>query len=296
MTTPSTTPQGTAPVAAYRERAVMFGRSGQLLGIWTEPKGPATGIPVIILGAGILHRIGPSRVAVHLARALAARGHAVLRFDLSGIGDSGRPPEPALETAVTADIKDAIDLACARDKEGRWAGRVAFVGFCSGADNALHAGSDDARVHAAIVFDPTVHRTRGFHLRELANGLRKPQAWLNLLTGRSIVARIEKWRNRTDPLRRPPGYYGLLVATREETDRRARRFRENGGRLRFVLSSGVIRYCNAPEQVREALPTAFSAEQFDVVWAPHLDHVFGTRAQVDWFVQDSAEWLGALKP
>ncbi|HRG99170.1 MAG TPA: dienelactone hydrolase family protein, partial [Polyangiaceae bacterium] len=95
----------------------------------------------------------------------------MLRFDLSGIGDSGRPTEPSLEAAVTADIRDAVDLACARDKDGKWAGRIAFVGFCSGADNALHAGSDDPRVHAAVLFDPTVHRTRGFHRRELARSL-----------------------------------------------------------------------------------------------------------------------------
>jgi pimeloyl-ACP methyl ester carboxylesterase len=283
-------------VNAYRERAVMFGRTGGLLGIWSEPKGGATGIPVIVLGAGILHRIGPSRVAVHLARLLASRGHPVLRFDLSGIGDSGRPAEPSLEAAVTADIRDAVDHACARDKDGKWAGRIAFVGFCSGADNALHAGSDDPRVHAAVLFDPTVHRTRGFYARELAHSLTSVRAWTNFLTGRSLKARYERWRGRTDPLRRPPGYYGLLVASPEETDRRARVFREHGGRMRFVLSSGVKHYCNAPEQVREALPTAFAADRFEVVWAPHLDHVFGTRAQVDWFVKDSAEWLGGLQP
>ena len=292
MTTPASTPA----VSAHRERAVMFGRNGGLLGIWTEPKGGATGIPVIILGAGILHRIGPSRVAVHLARALAARGHPVLRFDLSGIGDSGRPTEPSLEAAVTADIRDAVDLACARDKDGKWAGRIAFVGFCSGADNALHAGSDDPRVHAAVLFDPTVHRTRGFHRHELARSLTSGRAWGNFLTGRSLKARIDRWRGSADPLRRPPGYYGLLVASPEETDRRARAFRDHGGRLRFVLSSGVRHYCNAPEQVREALPTAFTPAQFDVVWASHLDHVFGSRAQVDSFVKDTAEWLGALAP
>lgn len=291
-----TAPESTPIVSAFRERAVMFGRNGGLLGIWSEPKGGATGIPVIVLGAGILHRIGPSRVAVHLARALAARGHPVLRFDLSGIGDSGRPTEPSLEAAVTADIRDAIDLACARDKDGRWVDKVAFVGFCSGADNALHAGSDDPRVHAAVLFDPTVHRTTGFHVREISHGLLNARIWLNFLSGRMLRARIARWRDRTDPLRRPPGYYGLLVASREETDRRARAFREHGGRLRFVLSSGVTRYCNSPEQVREALPTAFSPDRFVVVWALHLDHVFGTRSQVDWFVNDAAEWLGGLSP
>lgn len=282
--------------APYRERAVLFGRSGGLLGIWCEPRGTATEIPVIVLGAGILHRIGPSRVAVHLARSLAARGHAVLRFDLSGIGDSARATETSLEAAVTGDIRDAIDLACAREKGTPWADQVAIVGFCSGADNALHAGSDDTRVRAAVLFDPTVHRTAGFHRREMLQSLTSVRAWMSVLSGRWMAKRIEQWRGRAASVRRPPGYYGLLVAPREETDKRARAFREHGGRLRFVLSSGAQRYCNAAEQVREAMPTAFDPARFEVVWAPHLDHVFGTRAQVDWFVKDSSAWLARLAP
>lgn len=280
----------------YRERAVLFGRNGSLLGIWSEPKGPATGIPVVILGAGILHRIGPSRVSVQLARALAARGHAALRFDLSGIGDSARAGEPSLEQAVTADIRDAIALACEQAKGGRWADQVAFVGFCSGADNALHAGSDDPRVRAAVLFDPSVHRTPGFRRRDLLRTLRQSSAWMNLLSGRSLRVRLARWRGGDDPQRRPPGYYGLLVASPEETDRRARAFRDHGGQLRFVLSSGVHGYCNAPEQVSEALPSAFTPSQFHVVWAPHLDHVFGSRSQVDWFVTDASEWLARIAP
>lgn len=278
----------------YRERAVLFGRNGTLLGIWCEPKRGATAMPVIILGAGILHRIGPSRVSVHLARALAERGHAVLRFDLSGIGDSARASESSLEHAVTSDIRDAITLACEDAKGAPWAGKVSMVGFCSGADNALHAGSADPRVRAAILFDPTVHRTPGFHRRELLNAIRSPAAWLNIFSGRALRSRLQRWRDRSDPLRPPPGYYGLLVASREETDRRARAFRDQGGRIRIVLSSGVRRYCNAPGQVREALATAFTPSQFEVVWAPHLDHVFGSRAQVDWFVKDSATWLAQV--
>ena len=46
---------------------------------------------VVLLNAGIIHRIGPNRLYVQLARRLASRGHAVLRFDLAGIGDSEPP-------------------------------------------------------------------------------------------------------------------------------------------------------------------------------------------------------------
>lgn len=283
-------------MSTHRERAVLFGRQQGLLGIWTEPRAAVTGVPVVVLGAGILHRIGPSRVAVHVARALAARGHPVLRFDLSGVGDSGRANEASLEAAVTADIRDAIDLACAKGRDGPRPDQVVLLGFCSGADNALHAGAGDPRVRAAVLFDPTVHRTAGFRRREMLRSLGSARAWSSVLGGRYFRQRIARWRGHEDPNPRPPGYYGLLVASAEETDRRALRFREHGGLLRFVLSSGVQRYCNSPEQVREALPSAFTPRQFEVVWAPHLDHVFGARPQVEWFVQDTVAWVGRTFP
>jgi pimeloyl-ACP methyl ester carboxylesterase len=286
----------TRPAFAFGERGVLFGRESGLLGIWTEPRGTASGVPVVLLGAGILHRIGPSRVSVHVARALARAGHPVLRFDLAGIGDSMRPTEDSLERSVRADIRDAIDEACARAPEGRWAGQVALVGFCSGADNALHAGSDDPRVRAAVLFDPTVHRTAGFHRRELREQVLTRQGWWSVLTARALRVRIAKWRARSKEPRRPPGYYGLLVAPPEETDARARRFRERGGLLRFVLSAGVQRYCNSPDQVSEALPTAAQLGPFDVVWAPQFDHVFATRAQVDWFIDGTTSWLARAFP
>jgi pimeloyl-ACP methyl ester carboxylesterase len=283
-------------VPAYRERAVQFGRTGDLFGIWCEPINPGAALPVVILGAGILHRIGPSRISVHLARALATRGHPVLRFDLSGIGDSGRAPEPSLEDAVQADIRDAVSVATERAKGSVWAEQVALVGFCAGADNALFVGAADPRIRAAVLFDPTVHKTAGFHRRKLLQRLSSAETWNNVLSGRSLRLRLEEALAPQEAQAKPPGYYGLLVASAEETDRRARAFCDHGGELRYVLSRGAQRYCNAPEQVSEALPTAFSPEQVHVVWAEQLDHVFSTRPQVRWFIDDTTSWLASLSP
>lgn len=281
---------------AYREHPVQFGRSGELFGIWCEPRTPTAALPVVILGSGILHRIGPSRIAVHLARALAARGHSVLRFDLSGIGDSGRPPEPNLEDAVRADINDAITAATERVRGSVWADQVALVGFCAGADNALHVGAIDPRVRAAVLFDPTVHTTPGFYRRKLLQQLLSAKSWMNVLSGRSIRLRLAESRSRANKHSPPPGYYGLLVSSPEETQRHARAFRDHGGRLRYVLSGNGRAHCNSPAQVRESMPVAFSPEHFHVVWASHLDHFFSTRSQIRWFVEDTAAWLASLNP
>lgn len=282
--------------ASYRERQTRFGRQNGLLGVWCEPRSGVRAIPVVILGAGILHRVGPSRISVLLARALAEAGHPVLRFDLSGIGDSARASEASLEEAVRNDIADAIQAATELVAQSSWSNQVALIGFCSGADNAIHVASDDPRVRAAVLFDPSVSRTAGFRRREMVRRFFSAQSWINLLTGRSVRLRLSERRARASVLQPPPGYYGLLVSSPEDTDRRVGRICTRGGRLRYVISSGVRRYLNSPVQIRESLPSSFDPRCIDVVWADHLDHVFGTRRQVEWFVHDSVSWLAQLTP
>jgi hypothetical protein len=73
-----------------KERAHTFGSHQGLVGITCEPDaGPGLDLPgFIFFNIGLNHRVGPQRVQVELARALAVQGFASLRFDLSGLGDS----------------------------------------------------------------------------------------------------------------------------------------------------------------------------------------------------------------
>ena len=76
-----------------REMTVLMGRHKSLVGTLPIVAISAVTAPptVVLLNAGIVHRVGPNRMHVLLARALAAAGIPSLRFDMSGIGDS---PEP----------------------------------------------------------------------------------------------------------------------------------------------------------------------------------------------------------
>jgi dienelactone hydrolase len=274
-----------------RERGLIFGRHKSLVGLITEPK-VIRGRPVVILGAGILHRIGPSRVSVDLARALAAAGHPVLRFDLSGIGESARAVGASLIEQVITDITDAIDLAMTTAHGTPWADGVALVGYCSGADNAFFVGADDARVKAMALFDPTIHETEGFRSRLLRRRLTSLRSWWNIVSGRSLWLRLRS-RVQTGQYQKPPDYYGLLVATPDDAIQRASRIAARRVPALFILTSGCANYCNAPEQVRESLREGFSPDLFRVTWAPQVDHVLSEVRQVTWFTSAINEWLGA---
>ena len=63
------------------EMVVRFGDAESLVGIVTLPSAPTNSTAVVLLNAGVIHRVGPHRMNVQLARRLAARGFTALRFD-----------------------------------------------------------------------------------------------------------------------------------------------------------------------------------------------------------------------
>ena len=147
------------------ERALAFGRDSGLVGVLSEPTASAA-VPdapaVVMWNVGIQHRIGPYRVQVDIARDLAARGFASLRFDLSGMGDSAARQDnrPDQERAQD-DVRQAMDLL-----QKRRGGR-SFVplGFCSSVDTAHAISLADERVVGACFLEGYAYRTRGFWMR-----------------------------------------------------------------------------------------------------------------------------------
>ena len=131
------------------EMVVTFGEDSHLVGTLTEPETPNE-IGFLLLNAGVLHRVGPHRFNVKLARFLSRKGHTVLRFDLSGQGDSLLPRQqrPYHQQAVV-DILAAMDDVSARTGVRRFV----IAGICSGANNGLNAALQDERVAGLVMID-----------------------------------------------------------------------------------------------------------------------------------------------
>lgn len=134
-----------------RETPLLFGRQHRLFGLLSEPA-VATAAPlVIVLNAGLIHRVGPRRLHVKLARRLAAQGFPVFRMDLSGIGDSeARRDALSAVDGVREDVREAVDFLAQR------AGAREFLlfGICSGAKIAYQSALRDARVVGGVLVDP----------------------------------------------------------------------------------------------------------------------------------------------
>jgi len=134
-----------------RETPLFFGRHYRLFGLLTEPSVATAAPMVIVLNAGLIHRVGPRRLHVKLARRLAAQGFPVFRMDLSGIGDSeARRDALSAVDGVREDVREAIDFLSqhARARE------FLLFGICSGAKISYQSALRDARVVGGVLVDP----------------------------------------------------------------------------------------------------------------------------------------------
>ena len=141
----------------YREKAIRLGKETPLMAIVTEPPAgiAASGKGVVLLNAGLLHRVGPSRLNVQIARRLAPLGHVSLRFDFSGIGDSeARRDGLPFERSSVLEVQDAMAALAARGVRD-----YTLAGLCSGADAAFLTALADTRVTGLIMMDPWIYHT-----------------------------------------------------------------------------------------------------------------------------------------
>ena len=140
-----------------QEEAVVFGVHSPLSGVTTSPPELDTDSncpAVILLNAGTTHRVGPNRLYVRLARHLARTGLVVLRFDLSGIGDSPvRRDDVPYPESVLLETREAMDFLAQRH------GIREFVlsGICSGGATAFVVARRDPRVVGALMINAQGH-------------------------------------------------------------------------------------------------------------------------------------------
>jgi alpha-beta hydrolase superfamily lysophospholipase len=144
------------PPRTVVESAEFIDAERRLFGVLSNPVAapPAARKGLLLLNAGSVHHIGSNRLYVTLARRWAALGHAVLRLDMSGVGDSRpRPGEP--ENIVYTDHASA-DVAAALAFLRRQPGvvEVHALGLCSGGYNAFKAAVAGVPLDGVVLINP----------------------------------------------------------------------------------------------------------------------------------------------
>jgi pimeloyl-ACP methyl ester carboxylesterase len=273
-----------------KEEAVQFGGRKSLAGIVTSAPHENEDKPgVILLNPGIVHRVGPGRIYVKIARALAAQGFTVLRFDFSGIGDSSVRLDnlPFEESSVDETCAAMTFLQRTRDIN-----RFILLGGCSGAAVSLETARSDRRVVGAILInfpareddeEQSIYRNDGHYYWNFA--LSSLTSWRKLVTGRSNYAKIgralaqgikRKLMNRKKP---PPSDQRFQAMLREAA--------ECGVHLTFICSKGDPRLRDLNEAGGRELKRlcAHGKVERDVI--PRSDHTFSS-------LHDQERLIGAV--
>lgn len=277
-----------------KERAVRFGRGSGLVGIVSEPQRArerTTG--VILVNAGILHRVGPSRLNVYMARNFARAGFPCLRFDLSGIGDSD-PSRDALpfEESSVRDVREAMDfLGANRDLDG-----FTVVGLCSGADLAYRAALADPRIRAIAPIDGHAYHTWRYHLHRFGPRFFRFGSWWNLVTGRTYIG---PWvRGVFSGDRGEPGARGDVegdifqrpLPPKEELQGQLQILVDRGVRIFAVFSGGMRGRYNYGSQFRDAFRSVDFHGLLDETFLRDADHTFTNPRRRGVLVDAVTEW------
>jgi uncharacterized protein len=181
---------GTATVP-LSEQALVFHCGGEsLLGV-LSPAAVASEVGVVIIVGGPQYRAGAHRQFVALARALAAAGTPVLRFDYRGMGDSSGALRDFEQAG--ADIDAAVTALQSARPEVR---RVVLWGLCDGAAAALLYLHDrtDPRVAGLALLNPWVRSQASLaktHVKHYyLQRLREREFWLKLASGQVAVSAV----------------------------------------------------------------------------------------------------------
>ncbi len=198
-----------------KENIVTLGSKKNIVGILAEPeKGSLTDTKpaVLLLNAGMIHRIGPNGIYVKIARNLASAGFLTLRFDFSGIGDSKvRDDNIPFEEYAVMETQNVMTYLNSK----RGIDKFILVGICSGADVAFNTSYKDDRVVGIIPINGyliekeklgSIHRIAKMRTnsRYYKKRLFSYKNWIRLITGKSnfrtifdvLISKVHKRKNR----------------------------------------------------------------------------------------------------
>jgi pimeloyl-ACP methyl ester carboxylesterase len=269
----------------FPERVLELGEGPKLVAIRADADPRSAGKPtVVLLNAGVLHRVGPRRLHVLLARELAARGFSTCRVDLSGIGDS-RPINGHLSFRESA----VADTRAVMDELAREPGTNRFVlfGLCSGADNALAAAARDPRIAAVILVDAHSYPTVRAYGRELLrrsrqSGVARTAATAAAAGARFLLTVLMRGRRSSTPAGREP-------PPKPDFRRSVSDLMKRGTKILFIYSANMHVRFNHKDQLFELFPEL--RDRVDVAYFGNADHVFTELSAQKRLIDTVTSWI-----
>jgi pimeloyl-ACP methyl ester carboxylesterase len=278
-----------------REKAILFGSSASLVGVVSEAghEGAGQRPAFLILNAGILHHVGPSRLHVALGRRVAEAGFTALRFDFSGIGDSG-PRRDALsfDESTVVEIREAMDyLARTKGTE-----KFVLFGLCSGADAAFRAAKAEPRVVGHASIDGFAYRNLAYYLHYYGPRLLRLRSWI-AFSGRQLgrlgrIAGAVLRRDNGSPSAGP--VFTREFPSRDQAAADLSDLAARGVHQFFIYSGGHERWYNHAGQFHRTFRDVDFRGRLRVDYFPDADHTFPDLKKQDALITAICDWATGI--
>lgn len=272
------------------ETVTQFGPGGELLGIVTVPGGKARGgIACLLINAGIIHRVGPHRMNVKLARALAEIGVLSMRMDLSGLGDSA-----AARTGRDFWDQAVIDMQAGMDYLERAHGVTKFIvlGICSGAVNGYFLTKQDPRIVGLLMFDGFAYPTwKTAVIRRWTRLRRLPFATVMvsaLAAGRGYASRAFA----PDPRLSDDGAV-QKYPTKDEFGTAMEELVARGVDV-FLAYSHTLEHHNYDRQLGDSFPGHAFVSRIRYAYLPDVDHALTAATAQRQFIDHVTGWVNEV--
>lgn len=281
--------QGPVLVApAVEEQACFLDESRTLFGVVSSPAGRRPTRALLLLNSGATPHTGTGRMYVKFARRLAVLGWLVLRYDVSGIGDSaaheGRPENEVYTDRAVGDLSTALHFL--RSRFG--VERTEAAGLCSGAYFAFKGAVAGLPLQRVTVVNPLVFFWKdGMSLAypayemvqsaaQYQRSVLEPAKWLKLARGGvnlPTVARVishrlaDRGAGLVRNLRR-----SLRIPAGEDLGLELEGIAARGTAIRFVFSTGDPGEALLSVGAGWVLPRLERRRRLDIAHLPNCDH------------------------
>lgn len=276
------------------ERSFAFGLDEGLIGTVCFPKHHqcvGAKIGVILFNAGVVHRIGPHRINVRLARQLAESGIPSIRFDLAGQGDSARAHGSlGFQEQAVKDIQAAMD--CLGNEAN--VSRFALFGFCSGGVHSYATAKVDERVAGLLMYDTYIYPTlkskiNRYLIKIRSRGLvSSSRGWMR----RQLVVALKRLRGEHEPGSKIAGVsqvWGFVQPSEHEFAETVLRLHRLGKRIGVIYSGGFEQY-NYRNQFADAFKKYGLTEFVTSEFLREMDHSATLVSQQLVFTETIKNW------